>query len=124
MIDSFRKEKDRMSQENRTADEVVKEKYEEQGWNQETDLNRRRTTVEPVKPISLAEEEYKIFSSLLAKIALQDKNPELCETYFELQRRAYYGNGYSPIEEMAEIEQEMWSLGTGEIIEDTEKHTR
>lgn len=112
-----------MSQEHRAADEVVKEKYEERGWNQETDFNRRRT-VEPVKPISLTEEEYKIFSSLLAKIVLQDKNPELYETYFELQRRAYYGNGYSPIEEMAEIEQEMWNLGTGEIIEDTEKHTR
>lgn len=111
-----------MSKEYRTADEVFKEKYEERGWNQEISRNTRAISMEPIKPLPLSEEEYRNFSLLLAKLALQDKNPTLCETYFELQRRACYGNSYSPIEEISQIEQEMWSLGTGEIIEDVEKH--
>ncbi len=113
-----------MSKEYRTADEVFKEKYEERGWNQEIDRNTRTISVEPIKPLPLSEEEYKKFCLLFSKIALQDKNPALCETYFELQSRAYYGNGYSPIEDLSQIEQEMWSLGTGEIIEDVAKHMR
>lgn len=111
-----------MSREYRTADEVFKEKYEERGWDQEIVRDTRIIPMEPIKPLPLSEEEYRTFSLLLAKLALQDKNPTLCETYFELQRRAYYGNRYAPIEEISQSEQEMWSLGTGEVIEDVEKH--
>ncbi len=117
-----------MSKEYRTAYDVFKEKYEERGWDQDQELglDTRDKSVEPIKPLPLSEEEFRNFSLLLAKLALQDKDPALCETYFELQRRAVYGNKYSPIEGISQIEQEMWSLGTGEkteaVTEDTKKH--
>ena len=47
---------------------------------------------------------------LLAKIVLQDRDEKLCETYFELQRRAYYGNRYSSIVKLEEVEEEMWNI--------------
>lgn len=111
-----------MSKEYRTTEDVLKEKYEERGWNQDLGLDTRVDSIESIKPLPISEEEYRNFSVLLAKLALQDKNPALCEIYFELQRCAYYGNRYSPIEGISQYEQEMWSLGTGEIIEDAEKH--
>lgn len=110
-----------MSKEYRTADEVLKEKYEERGWDQDIGIVTRFTSTEQIKPLPFSEEEYRNFSLLLAKLALEDMDSKLCETYFELQRRACYGNGYSTIEEMSKFEQEMWNLGTGEIIEDVEK---
>lgn len=110
-----------MSNEFRTADEVVKEKYEERGWDKDRD--KRVVAREEVTPLSLSEEEYRSFSLLLAKLALQDQDVKLCDVYFEIQRRAFYGNGYSSIEEMAAIEQKLWSLGTGEFIIDNEKHS-
>ncbi len=113
-----------MTKEYRTASEILKEKYEERGWNQEMGFDTKATSTEQIKPLPFSEEEYRSFSVLLAKLALQDKDPNLCETYFELQRRAYYGNRYSPIEEMSKNEQEIWSLGTGEIVEDVKNHIR
>lgn len=99
---------------------VLKEKYEDRGWKQEECQNIR----EQIKPLPFTEDEYKNFSLLLAKLAIKDQDPKFCEMYFEMQRRASYGNRYSSIDEMTKIEQDMWTLGTGEIIEDIEKHTR
>lgn len=113
-----------MTNKYRTTEQVIKEKYEDRGWDQDTSFDMRDTSVEQVKPLPLSEEEYKTFALLFSKLALQDQNPELCGVYFELQRRAYYGNRYLPLQEMSEIEQEMWNLGTSEIVESTEKHIR
>ncbi len=111
-----------MQKDYRTTADVVKEKYEDRGWNQSSDISTKSTSIEPIKPLPLTEEEYRKLSMLWAKLALQDRDSKKCEIYFDLQRRAYYGNEYSPLNEMEKIEQEMWSLGTGEIIEDAERN--
>ncbi len=48
----------------------------------------------------------------------------MCETYFELQRRAVYANGFYPDAEMEELEEQMWALGTDEKIENIGRHLR
>ena len=111
-----------MSNNNRTTADVVREKYEDRGWDLEQNSDVNIGKQEKINPLPLSDEEYKVFCLLLSKIALYDKDPKLCETYFELQRRAYYGNRYLPIDEMSEMEQEMWSIGTGEVVEKSEKH--
>lgn len=113
-----------MSKEYRTAADVLKEKYEDRGWEEGTNKDTRIIPSKQIKPLPLSEEEYRNFSLLLAKLALHDQCPKLCETYFELQRRAFYGNGYSPIKELYEIEKRLWSIGTGEIIENDEKSVK
>lgn len=107
-----------MAKEYRSASDILREKYEERGWDQETQSNIR--TQAKIEPLPLSEEEYRKLSFLLAKLTIQDRDPNLCETYFELQRRAHYGNRYFPIEELSEIEEEMFSIGTEEIINGTE----
>ncbi len=107
-----------MAEEYRTADKVIKEKYEDRGWNQELGVDTRTALAEEIKPLPLSKEEYIKFCMLFSKLAISDRNPKLCEIYFDLQRRAIYANGYLPVETMQDIEQEMWSIGTGAIIED------
>lgn len=110
-----------MAKEYRSSADVLKEKYEERGWNQETQSSIK--TGEKIEPLPLKEEEeYRNLSFLLAKLILQDKDYKLCETYFEIQRRAYYGNKYFPIEELAEIEQELWNMEPEEDINNANKH--
>lgn len=65
-----------------------------------------------VKPLPYNLKEYEIFMKLLSKIALNDKDRNLCDVYFDLQKRAIYGNGYYNTDE--KIDREMWNLGTGE----------
>lgn len=101
---------------NRTTADVVKEKYEERGWDLDNESNLETRSKEQINALPFTEEEYSNFSLLLAKLALKDSDSSLCDMYFELQRRAYYGNGYLPIEELSSMEQEMWSMGTGEIV--------
>lgn len=110
-----------MSYNERTTYDVIREKYEDRDWDLEQNSSVNIEQQEKINPLPLSEEEYKIFCSLLSKIALYDNDSKLCETYFDLQRRAYFGNRYHPIDEMTEIEQEMWSIGTGEK---SEKHIR
>lgn len=106
-----------MAVEKKSADEVLKEKYEERGWNEMYTWQDNKTS--EIEPLPLTEEEYRDFSRLLAKMALNDQNPALCEMYFEMQRRAFYANRYFPIEDLEEEEKEMWSLGTGEVIDNS-----
>lgn len=106
-----------MAEQFRTTNQVLQEKLEDRGWKEENMKLR-----EQIKPLPLTEEEYRSFSILLAKMALYDKDPNLCEMYFDMQRRASYGNRYPLMEEMAEIEKNMWSLGTGETIENERKY--
>lgn len=109
-----------MAIQERSAEDVLREKYEERGWNEDTDLKIKPR--EEIKPLPLSEEEYQKLSFLLAKIVLQDRDENLCETYFELQRRAYYGNKYFPIDELKEVEEEMWNIGTKEFADEQGKH--
>lgn len=109
-----------MAEDYRSSADVLKEKYEERGWDQETQSNIR--TQEKIEPLPLSEEEYRKLSFLLAKLAIQDRDPNLCETYFDLQRRAHYGNRFFPIDELSEIEEEMFSIGTEDAVEGIEKH--
>lgn len=108
-----------MAKEYRSSDDVLKVKYEERGWNQEGQSSIK--TREKIEPLPLKEEEYRKLSFLLAKLILQDKDYKLCETYFEIQRRAYYGNRYFPIEELAEIEQELWNMEPDENVNNDNK---
>ncbi len=105
-----------MTVEKKSADEVLREKYEERGWNEMYNWQDNKTR--DIEPLPLTEEEYGELSRLLAKMALNDQNPELCEMYFEIQRRAFYANRYFPLEDLEDEEKEMWSLGTGEIVEE------
>ncbi len=75
----------------------------------------------PVTPLPLSEEEYQTFSILLGNLALRDKNKELCALYFNLQRRADYGNNYPRVEAMKEVEPLIWELGTTSTLESTSK---
>ncbi len=102
--------------EKKSADEVLREKYEERGWFEIYDWYDKDK--EEIDSLPMTEEEYRIFATLLAKLALKDRNEQFCEMYFELQRRAVYANGFYPIEELEALEKEMWSLGTGEKVED------
>ena len=106
-----------MTIEKKSADEVLREKYEERGWFEIYDWRDKGSR--DIEPIPMTEEEYRVFSSLLIRLALKDQNPNLCEQYFELQRRAVYANGYHPLDGVEAEEMEMWTLGTGEVIENT-----
>ncbi len=108
-----------MLKEFETADEVFNRKYEERGWNQETE-NSTKESIEKIASLPLSEEEYRNFSWLLAKLALLDKNVALCDIYFELQRRANYGNRYAMNEDMATIEEQLWNIGTREVVNQEE----
>ncbi|MDE5630747.1 MAG: hypothetical protein K2I70_04015 [Bacilli bacterium] len=101
--------------EKKSAKEVLMEKYEERGWYDMYDWTTK--TERDIDTLPFSEEEYREFSSLLAKMALQDQNSDLCEMYFEIQRRAVYGNGYYPLDINEEEEMQMWALGTGEVME-------
>lgn len=75
----------------RTADVVRDEKYEERGWNEPSNNSVKEQVSMKKSPLPFSEEEYKVFSLSLAKLALTDNNPELCGLYFGLKDRAFYG---------------------------------
>lgn len=95
----------------KSADEVFEEKRSERGWDQDDEKIRVRET-EPVNPLPLTNEEYQMFQLILRKLALYEREPSLCDLYFELGRRATYGNNYPQAEGVEEIEQELWNIGT------------
>lgn len=95
----------------KSADEVFEEKRDERGWDRD-DGNTRPRKTEPVIPLPLTNEEYQMFQSILRKLALYERNPDLCDLYFELDHRATYGNNYPQSEGVEEIEQELWNIGT------------
>ena len=105
----------------RTTKMVTDEKNEDRGWGQ-YDIPENITPIAPIPPLPLSEEEYNSFSLLLAKLALNMNDEKLrvklCDVYFELQRCANYGNGYAINKAMESIEQKLWTIGTGERIEE------
>lgn len=108
--------------EKKSADEVFREKYEERGWFDKYDISNKDK--KDIEPLSMTENEYKEFAAILAHQALEEKDEKMCETYFELQRRAVYANGFYPDAEMEELEEQMWALGTDEKIENIGRHLR
>lgn len=105
----------------KSADQVLREKYEERGWDQDTWEQSQNTNRESIDPVPLSEEEYQLFQLLLGKVAVSDRNPNLCEIYFDMQRRAVYGNGYAQNDRMEEVERELWEIGmeTSDITRET-----
>lgn len=112
-----------MSDNIRTTRDVINEKYEDRGWNIDSMLDREVSFQKSeIAPLPLSYEEYQTFSNLLAKLALQEEDQNLCDLYFNLKRRSFYGNGYSQPDNIESIERDLWTIGTGEKIENSKKH--
>lgn len=98
--------------ENRTTKDVIEEKFEDRGWKRREDRELNMMMHEDKKPLPFNLEEYEAFMQLLSKLALNDEDKNLCDIYFDVQRRAVYENGYYNNNE--EIDRKMWNLGTEE----------
>lgn len=107
-----------MSREQKSADEIMNEKIEERGWNEMYQYHNQKDS-RYIEPLDMTEDEYIAYSKEVAIKAIENQDPNLCEEYFELQRRAVYGNHYNIIKDMEELEEQMWILGTGEKIENS-----
>lgn len=103
-------------EEKRSAGEVLREKYEDRAWD-EMYTSARNDKRPEIEPLDLTEEEYIAYSRELVEKALENEDPDKASEYFELQRRAVYGNHYASVKGLEEAEEKMWTLGTGEIIE-------
>ena len=100
----------------RSFEDRLDEKMEDRGWGKYAS-----------EKIEVREKDYQELSLLLGKLALQDQEGTLgrglCGVFFEVQRRATYGNRYQKTEEMEKVERKMWTLGTGEVIEEPKTET-
>lgn len=90
--------------------------YEDRGWNKPGEKKDEEITPIEIKPLPISEEQYRACAMMLAKKALNNNDPKACEEYFELKRRAVFGNKYSEIDGMEDIERQMWEMGTGEKV--------
>ncbi len=106
----------------KTTNEVYREKYKDRGWTIgkdnirrggkfDTGVNIDHTSYNEIPKLPLSPEEYKTFALLLSKMCIEDKNPDLCDLYFEIQRRAFFANGYEPIEGINDIEKQIADIG-------------
>lgn len=102
--------------EERSFEERLDEKYEDRGWGKYASPTHERREEIPKLPIS--EKEYQLLSLLLGKLALKDRDESLCGVFFEVQRRATFGNMYKKTEGLEAVERKMWTLGTGQEIEE------
>ncbi len=90
------------------------EKWEDRGWNEPDEKIDEKITSIEIKPLPINEEQYRACAMTLAKKAISNNDLKACEEYFELKRRAVFGNKYSEIDGMEDIERKMWEFGTGE----------
>lgn len=105
----------------------LKGKYEDRGWGtigEETEKEILKKMKPEIIPLPISEAQYKACAAMLAKRAISDNDAKSCQEYFELKRRAIYGNKYSEIDGMEDIERQMWKIGTGEKAPSSEKHIR
>ena len=93
---------------NRIAREL-NEMIGDRGWNEQNELDEIKNAPQ-IKPLPIKEEQYRACVITLAKKALYYNDPNACEEYFELKRRALHGNHYSEIAGMEEIEIQMWEI--------------
>lgn len=72
-----------------------------------------------IEPLPISEEQYIACLQILARKAIDNNDPNTCHEYFELKRRAVFGNHYySEIAGMEEIENQMWEIGLDEKVVD------
>lgn len=104
----------------RSFEDRLDEKMEDRGWGKYA--SEKIEVRDPIPKLPISEKDYQELSLLLGKLALQDQEGTLgrglCGVFFEVQRRATYGNRYQKTEEMEKVERKMWTLGTGEVIEE------
>lgn len=112
-----------MQRNHKSAWEVMDEKYEDRGWGK-YNMTPQKSSFEPVEPLEYSENEYRKLAVALAAKAIETQDASLCEAYFELQRRASFGNHYSSIPELEEIEEELFTMGTREKSPEVEVHRR
>lgn len=106
-----------MDNQKRSTKDVILEKYEDRGWgeyNTEIDHIPSNISDEKSLPLPLTREEYHKFALLLGKICIEDRNPQLCDLYFDLKERATKGNHYFVTEdqEFWEFEETIFNIGT------------
>lgn len=105
----------------RTAKDVIDEKYEDRGCGECAPTTIPEGRQEPEK-LPISERDYQTLSLLIGKLALQDQDKklcsDLCDVFFEIERRASFGNRYNKTEELEAVERKMWTLGTGQEIEE------
>ena len=88
-------------------------KFEERGWfNTETGewIQEKKAEFNKVSALPITIEDYTNLSTNLLKLGIKDRNPQISEVYFELQRRAVWGNSYY-IEQSKEDEGTLWDIG-------------
>jgi len=96
----------------RTTEDVRNEKNEDRGWHQGYEIGSKKNYPDSIPPLPLSEAEYHTMALLVSKIAIQDESEQYASIYFDLQRRATYGNRFSQPQGMEEVERVMWSLGS------------
>lgn len=106
----------------RSTKEILEEKYEDRGWYDYDRLEVKE--IEKVEKLPFTFEEYKKISLALAEEAYEKNKPELYNTFFELQRRARYGNNYPDIEELSTVEEELWNMGIKANIEQVQAQNK
>lgn len=68
-----------------------------------------------IEPLPISEEQYIACAKVLARKAIDNNDPNTCHEYFELKRRATFGNHYYvEFAGMEEIERQMWEIGHDE----------
>lgn len=65
-----------------------------------------------IEPLPINEEQYIACLQVLSKKAIDNNDPDTCHEYFELKRRAVFGNHYyKEFAGMEEIERQLWQIG-------------
>ena len=94
-------------------DRKITEMIEDRGQDQ-PDLLKEIEKKPKIEPLPISEKQYIACASILASQAIINSDPKKCREYFNLKRRAVFGNRYSEIAGMEDIERQMWEMGTGE----------
>ncbi len=92
-------------------DRKITEMIEDRGWDQ-PDLLKEIEKKPKIEPLPISEKQYIACASILASQAIINSDPAKCRQYFDLKRRAVFGNHYyTKIPGMEELERQMWEIG-------------
>ncbi len=111
----------------KSFEERIDEKLEGRGWGKyDIFANYHSYNDDRELPLPLSNEEYQRLALLLCKLSVQDKNPNLCDIYFELRDRATKGNHYpAPSgEEFWKMEEAMFEIGSNPDLRNKNKDSR
>lgn len=93
----------------------LNEKYEDRHWNRPNSSLGEIENESKIDPLPITEDQYLACIQIIAKKAIDNNDPKACEEYFELKRRAVFGNRYyKGFDGMEEIERQMWQIGHDE----------